>query len=132
MTSAAVNRYAATLGGLLTWAIKKRIAPRDFGDPCRRIARRPENSERIRFLTDSKRLRVPQASREATWDRLYLLVLWAMVVPKRIRRGAEKWNPSHWKESTEMKKSRSTNNAVMDALKRAESGISVPHPWRKS
>jgi integrase len=83
MAPATVNRYAATLGGLLTWAIKKRIAPRDFDHPCRRIARRPENNERIRFLTDSERIRLLQASREATWDRMYLLVIMAITTGAR-------------------------------------------------
>lgn len=75
MAPATVNRYAASLGGMLSWAIRKRLAPRGFEHPCRKIERRPEDNERVRFLTDTERDALLAACRASKWDRLYLLVL---------------------------------------------------------
>jgi integrase len=75
MAPATINRYAATLGGMLTWAIKKRLAPKGFEHPCRKIERRPEDNERVRFLTDAERTALLAACKTSKWDRMYLLVL---------------------------------------------------------
>ena len=45
MKPATLNRYSAALGAVLTWSIKRRIAPRDFTNPCKRLERAPERNE---------------------------------------------------------------------------------------
>ena len=52
---ATINRYAAALGAVLSWAVKKRIAPRGWDNPSKRIERRAEHNEVIRFLSDIER-----------------------------------------------------------------------------
>ncbi len=83
LAAATVNRYAASLGGMLTWAIRRRIAPRGFEHPCRGIARRREDNERVRFLAPTERTRLLEACRTSKWPRLYLLVLMALTTGAR-------------------------------------------------
>lgn len=85
LAPATVNRYAASLGGMLTWAIRKRIAPRGFEHPCRGVERRRESNERVRFLTPDERTHLLEACRASKWPRLYLLVL--MAITTGARRG---------------------------------------------
>mgnify|MGYP000914589707 CR=1 FL=1 len=80
---ATINRYAATLGAIVTWAIKRRIAPKGFVHPCRSIERRAENNEKTRFLSDDERKRLLLACSSATWPRLYVLVLMALTTGAR-------------------------------------------------
>ncbi|HEU4458450.1 MAG TPA: site-specific integrase [Methylibium sp.] len=80
---ATINRYAASLSAVFTWAIKRRIAPKAFDNPCRRIERRPENNELTRFLSDDERTRLLAACRASAWPRLYLLVLLALTTGAR-------------------------------------------------
>ncbi len=82
---ATINRYAASIAAVFTWAIKKRQVPRGFENPCRRLERRPENNERVRFLSDAERDRLFTACRASVWPRLYLLVL--MAITTGARRG---------------------------------------------
>lgn len=72
---ATINRVAAALSAVLAWSIKKRIAERDFQNPCARLERQPENNEIVRFLSDDERTALLAECRRAKWDRLYLLVL---------------------------------------------------------
>jgi hypothetical protein len=65
-----VNRYAAALGAVLTWAVKRRIAPKGFVHPCRTLERKTENNEKTRFLSASERTRLLEACRESKWPRL--------------------------------------------------------------
>lgn len=58
LSPATVNRYAAALGAVFTWAIRRRIAPKGFDHPMRRIERRREDNEKTRFLTDDERDRL--------------------------------------------------------------------------
>lgn len=83
LAPATVNRYAASLGGMLTWAIRRRIAPKGFEHPCRGIARRREDNERVRFLSPTERARLLEACRASKWSRLYLLVLMALTTGAR-------------------------------------------------
>jgi integrase len=83
MAPATVNRYAASLAAVVTWAIKRRIAPKGYVHPCRSIERRAENNEKTRFLSDEERGRLLQACRESTWPRLYVLVLMALTTGAR-------------------------------------------------
>jgi integrase len=85
MAPATVNRYAASLGGLLTFAIRKRIAPKGFEHPCRGVERRTENNERVRFLSNDERERLLAACKASRWTRLYLLAV--MGITTGARRG---------------------------------------------
>jgi integrase len=80
---ATINRYAATLGAIVTWSIKRRIAPKGMVHPCRSIEREPEHKGKTRFLSDDERARLLTACRLACWPRLYLLVLMALTTGAR-------------------------------------------------
>lgn len=85
MAPATINRYAAALASVLTWATRKRITPRGWENPCRRIERRPEHNEVVRFLSDRERIALLEACRKSRWPKLYLLVL--MAITTGARRG---------------------------------------------
>lgn len=80
---ATVNRYAAALGAVITWAIKCRIAPVGFVHPCRTIERKREDNEKTRFLSDEERARLLVACKASRWPRLYVLVLMALTTGAR-------------------------------------------------
>ena len=82
---ATLNRYSASLSAVITWAIKRRIAPKGYVHPCRSVERRPEHNERTRFLSDDEVQRLLEACRASAWPRLYALVL--MAVTTGARRG---------------------------------------------
>ena len=52
---ASVNRYAAALAAVLTWSIKKRVAPLGWTSPMTGVERRPESRGRVRFLSPEER-----------------------------------------------------------------------------
>jgi integrase len=83
LASATVNRYAAALGAVLTWTIKRRIAPKGYVHPCRTVERKAENNEKIRFLSDDERKRLLEACRGSRWSGLYPLVLLALTTGAR-------------------------------------------------
>lgn len=83
LSPATINRYHAALGSVLTWAIRRRIAPKGWDHPGRRIERRTENNEQTRFLSDDERTRLLEACKASKWRRLYLLVLMALTTGAR-------------------------------------------------
>lgn len=83
VSPATVNRHAAALAAIITWAIKRRVAPAGYVHPCRTIERRTENNERTRFLSDDERLRLLDACRLARWPRMLGLVLMALTTGAR-------------------------------------------------
>jgi integrase len=83
LSPATLNRYVANIGALFTWAIKQRIAPKGFIHPCRGIARKAENNERIRFLSASEMPRLLDATKQSSWEKLYLLVLLGLTTGAR-------------------------------------------------
>ena len=83
LAPATINRYATALAAVLTWSIKRRIAPKGYVHPCRAIERQAENNGHTRFLSDDERARLLQACRAARWPRLYLLVLMALTTGAR-------------------------------------------------
>lgn len=85
LAPATLNRYSAALGAVLSWSIKRRIAPKGWDNPCKRIERRPEKNEIIRFLSDDERTKLLSECRKSQWGRLYLLVL--MAITTGARRG---------------------------------------------
>lgn len=80
---ATINRYLVALAAVITWAIKKRIAPKGYVHPCRTVERREENNARVRFLSEDERSRLLEACRQAPWRKLYLLVLMALTTGAR-------------------------------------------------
>lgn len=83
LAGATLNRYVNAIGGVFTWAIKKRLVPRAWEHPCRRLERHPEGAGRVRFLTAEERERLLAAARRSRWPRLYLLVLMALTTGAR-------------------------------------------------
>lgn len=83
LAPATVNRYSAALASVLTWAVRRRIAPKGWVHPCRAVQRRPEQNEKTRFLTREERERLLAACRASKWPRLYLLVLLALTTGAR-------------------------------------------------
>jgi len=83
MAPATINRYAAALAAVLTWAIKKRIAPRGWENPCKGIERRPEDNEVVRFLSESERVALLSECKKSVWSKLYLFVLIALTTGAR-------------------------------------------------
>lgn len=80
---ATVNRMRSVVSALLSYAQKKRLAPRGWSNPCREIPAEPMNNARTRFLTSDERDRLLAACRVSTWPRLYLLVLTAITTGAR-------------------------------------------------
>jgi integrase len=83
LSPATLNRYVANIGSLFTWTIKQRIAPKGWVHPCRGIERKPENNERVRFLSQDELARLMQATKESPWEKLYLLVLLGLTTGAR-------------------------------------------------
>ena len=89
LAPATVNRYHAALMALFTWSIKRRLAPRGWENPARKIERAPEHNQVVRWLTDGERERLLEACRGSSWPRLYVLVL--MAITTGARRGELRW-----------------------------------------
>lgn len=85
MAPATCNRYMHSLAAVCTWAIRKRLVPRTWEHPCKRLERRRENNERVRFLTEAERDRLLSACKVSIWKGLYPLVL--MAITTGARRG---------------------------------------------
>ena len=83
ISPATINRYAASLAAVITWAIKRRIAPKGYVHPCRSVERQTENNEQTRFLSDEERERLLAACRASKWPPLYGLVLMALTTGAR-------------------------------------------------
>jgi len=83
LAPATINRYAASLAAVITWSIKRRIAPKGYVHPCRSIERKPEHNEKTRFLSDAERERLLAQCKASTWPRLYALVLMALTTGAR-------------------------------------------------
>lgn len=83
LAPATVNRYSASLAAVITWSIKKRIAPKGYVHPCRSVERRAEHNEKTRFLSEAERTRLLEACKASEWPLLYLLVLLALTTGAR-------------------------------------------------
>jgi len=80
---ATVNRQRSVVSALLTYAQKKRMAPKGWVNPCREIAAERLNNARTRFLTADERDRLLKVARASTWPKLYLLILIAITTGAR-------------------------------------------------
>jgi len=83
ISGATINRYTSAIAAALTWAIRRRIAPKGFDHPVRRLGYRAESPEKTRFLDDDERRRLLDACKASKWSRLYLLVLLALTTGAR-------------------------------------------------
>ncbi len=83
MAGSTLNRYSSAISAVLTWAIRKRITPKGFDHPGRRLEYHPEKAEKTRFLSDEERERLLAACKASKWSRLYLLVLLALTTGGR-------------------------------------------------
>jgi len=80
---ATLNRYAAALGAVLTWAKRKRLTPKGWLSPLSEIENNPEARGRERFLSDDELKRLLSVCRLSKWSRLRLLVLMAATTGAR-------------------------------------------------
>ncbi|WP_298826525.1 site-specific integrase [uncultured Piscinibacter sp.] len=83
LAPATVNRYQAALSALLSWAQRRRIAPRNSTNPCRSLEMRPERNEVVRFLDAPERDAPIAACKASRWPKLYLLVLMGLTTGAR-------------------------------------------------
>ena len=80
LSNATVNRYKAAISVVFSYACREFDLP---DNPVRHIRSKPENNERIRFLSDDERKRLLKACRASKWSKLYLLVLMAITTGAR-------------------------------------------------
>ena len=78
LSGASINRYAMALGAAFSWAIKRRVAPKGWQNPFKRIERRPEAAGVVRFLSNKEREALLYECGRARWKMLYALVLLAI------------------------------------------------------
>jgi integrase len=76
---ATLNRFVTCASAVFAWAIRQRVAPREFENPCRRVPLRTENNAVVRFLSDDERERLLVACRASKWPMLYCAVLFSLV-----------------------------------------------------
>lgn len=80
---ATINRMKSSLSALLTWARRRRLAPRGWVNPCREIPASRENNARTRFLSPDERERLLKMAKVSSWPRLHLLILMALTTGAR-------------------------------------------------
>ena len=83
VSPATVNRYVAALSALFSFAIDARLSAKGWVHPCRGISRQREDNERVRFLSEQEREALLTSAKTSSWDRLYLLLLMAIVTGAR-------------------------------------------------
>jgi len=80
LSNATVNRYKAAISVVFSYACREFELP---DNPVRHIRSKPENNERIRFLSDNERERLFEACKASHWSKMYLLVLMAITTGAR-------------------------------------------------
>jgi integrase len=75
---ATINRVAAALSAVVTWAVKRRIAPPGFQNPVSKVGRQAENNEIVRFLSSEERRALLEECKKSSWPKLYAFVLLAL------------------------------------------------------
>ena len=74
-SNATVNRYKAAISVVFSYACRNyNLAD----NPVRHIPSRPENNKRIRFLSNSERMKLFNSCKQSRWNKLYLLALMAI------------------------------------------------------
>jgi len=79
-SNATVNRYKAAISVVFSYACRQYGLPIN---PIKNIRSKPENNERIRFLSDDERARLFKACKASQWSKLHLLVLMAITTGAR-------------------------------------------------
>lgn len=77
---ATVNRMKAALSAMFSYAMREGLANRN---PVRQVAGLSEQNKRTRYLSTEERKQLLTACRQSRWERLYLLVLMAMMTGAR-------------------------------------------------
>lgn len=83
LAPATINRYQAALSAVLTWSQRRRIAPKNWQNPCRHVELKPEKNEIVRFLSDAERKALLRACKASVWPRLYVLVMMGLTTGAR-------------------------------------------------
>jgi len=129
-SAGSINRHHTCLSALFKWAVRARILPRGHINPARLIERQRESSGVVRFLTDQEREKLLEAAKASKWERLYLLVLMALVTgARRGELGRLTWGDIDWsRRLAHVRRSKNGESralpltpAVVDELRRFES-----------
>ncbi len=80
---ATLNRYRATVAGVLTWAKKRRLMPKGWTNPVGETARMAEDNARTRYLSEDEYQRLLKVSRLSYWPRLHVLIKLAVTTGQR-------------------------------------------------
>jgi hypothetical protein len=83
LAPASINRYRTVLQGVLTWAQKRRLMPRNWVNPVKETEVLPVGGGRIRFLTEDEYRRLLQAARASRWNMLHVLIKLAVTTGAR-------------------------------------------------
>jgi len=98
LSNATINRYKSALSVVFTYACRQYNLK---SNPVHLIPSKPEDNQRVRYLTSSERIALFRASKEASWSKLYLLVLAAITTG--ARRGellGLRWNDIDFERQT--------------------------------
>ncbi len=74
------NRMKAAISAMLTFGIRRGLCTRN---PAREVPCEREDNHRTRYLSESERVSLLNACRRSRWEKLYLLVLMAMMTGAR-------------------------------------------------
>ena len=80
LANATINRYKAAISVVFSYACREYGLP---NNPVKNIRSKPENNERIRFLSDIERTDLFKVCRASQWSKMYLLVLMAITTGAR-------------------------------------------------
>jgi integrase len=98
LSNATYNRYKAAASVVFNYACRQYNLT---SNPIGLIPSKPEDNHRVRYLSTSERKRLLKACREASWSKLYLLVLAAITTG--ARRGellGLRWNDIDFERQT--------------------------------
>ena len=82
---ATINRYRSVLQGLLSWARKRRLMPRDWQNPVNETEALHVDNARLRYVSEDEYQRLLKAARVSRWKKLHVLI--KLAVTTGARRG---------------------------------------------
>jgi len=91
-SGATVKRYKNALSAVLTWARKRRLAPKGWRNPAHDVASAPEAPGRTRFVSKAECDWLLKVARVSAWPKLHLLIL----MPKQPRAFLHGLGQKHW------------------------------------
>ncbi len=83
LAPASINRYRAVLQGVLSWAKKRRLMPRNWLNPVNETEALHVDNARIRFLSEQEYQRLLKAARASSWKKLHVLIKLAVTTGAR-------------------------------------------------